>query len=1171
MKPTNRKDSPATCRTPLTAKRLLTGILLALSAGLTAPAQQTVFNDTFGTSSLDQTNIAVGIPGGIPTTSQTSYTVVSAKNALASNIAANHLQIITASTSSGNTEVQAQFTKYPVTLASIGDFVELTYTFTDLAPILQSSEANNQDALFVGIFNSGGVAPQSGTVLANGGFSSSLTSEDTGGTINWVGYSAQMYGSTSGWRLYSRPVQTAQNNMNQGLLYNYTQAGANGGSIVPLSPDLTSGQQYTVQLRVTLSAAGQLTVSNAFYTGTSTAGAQFTNTSWTVTGANVLSTNFDSLAIGYRAADSKIWTNDVNNITVVASLAAQAGPYFFVTSTGSGCGGNTVGLSGSVTTNAYLLYTNGVYNGQSISGTGSAISFGFEANPAVYTVVASNTVTTSTGPMYGSSLVSSGPPSFILEPAAVSCVTNVTANFTVAAAGVSLTYQWYKNSVILTNGAEVSGALSTNLVLAPTQASDVGSYYVVIHDACGDELTSTPVTLTLTPARNLVWAGGNADDNWEFSELNFTLNGTPTTFDNGDLVTFNDSSDNNDVTLTNSVVSTLVTVDSANGYTFNGTGAIAGFSQLVDTGSGTLAIYNNNTYAGGTVISNGATLQLGDASSTANNGSLAGTVTIASGGTLSYDFAGSGNSSVNLNHVLAGNGTVSVNTENGSTIATLLTGVSSNFTGTIDIAANTVLHASDGNAGYALGNGSTVNVPDGAQAWLDRSSTAYNNMFIIGGAGWLGANPQTGALRIFGNTLNGPITLTDNARIGGTINGGTIQGVISGPYQLEVWGTTNSYVLVLGPTNGAPQGYVATLITAGSIQAANSNAISTGPLTLDSGGDLRLYGNNITVSNLSSVDSGNILEIEGPRVRNMHASTNAVLTVGTDGTSTEFDGTFSDGAAGTLGLTKVGAGTLTLTGVNTNSGPVIVSGGSLLLNDPGSFAKAALISARSGATFDVTGRGDQTLTLNSGQTLTGSGTVNGNLTTLAGSTLNPGDTIGTLNISENATLAGVLLLELNRTNTPASNDSLAVTGTLTVGGTLTVTNLGPALHAGDAFHLFATGESGFAAVNLQTNDLANNVVYTWNNTITANGTITVASVRSLVNTNAPKIQVSITGNTLNLGWPTNAGWTLLTNSVGLAATSQWYPYPNSASLTNVSIQTSPAKTNVFFRLVYPYP
>jgi len=1165
-------ENPARSRKPLTAKRVLTCALLALAIQLPSRAQQTVFNDTFGTSSLEQTNIAGGIPGGIPTASQTSYTVASAKNALASNIAANHLQIITASTSSGNTEVQAQFTKYPVTLAAIGDYLELTYTFTDLAPIWQSSENNNQDALFVGIFNSGGVAPQSGTVLANGGLSSSLTTADSGGTVNWVGYSAQMYGSTSGWRLYSRPVQTAQNNLNQGLLYNYPQAGANGGSIVPLSPDLTSGEACTVQLRITLSAAGQLTVSNAFYMGTSTAATQFTNTSWTVTGANVLSTNFDSLAIGYRAADSKIWTNDINNITVVASLAAQAGPYFFVTSSGSGCGGNTVGLSGSVTTNAYLLYTNGVYNGQTVAGAGSAISFGFEANPAVYTVIASNTVTTTTGPMYGNSLVSSGPPSFTLQPVSVSCVTNVTASFKAGAAGVSLTYQWYKNGSILTNGAEVSGALSTNLVIAPTAASDVGSYYVVIHDACGDVLTSAPpVTLTLTPARNLVWAGGNADDNWEFSELNFTLNGTPTTFDNGDLVTFNDTSANNDVTLTNSVVATDVVVNSANGYTFNGAGAVTGFSQLVDLGTGTLAIYNYNTFTGGTVISNGATLQLGDGGSTVNNGSLAGIVTIGSGGTLSYDFAGSGNTTVNLNHTLAGSGVVSVNTENGSTIATLLTGISSNFTGTINIAANTVLHASDGNAGYALGNGSTINVPDGAQVWLDRSATAYNDAINIGGTGWLGANPQTGALRVYGNTLTGPITLTDNARIGGTINGATIQSVISGPYQLEVWGTTNSYVLVLGPTNGAPQGYAATLITAGAIQAANSNAISSGPLTLDSGGDFRLYGNNITVSNLSSVNSGSVLEIDGPRIRNLNASSNAVLTVGTDATSSEFDGTFSDGAAGTLGLTKVGAGTLTLTGVNSNTGPVIVKGGSLLLNDPGSFAKAALISAASDATFDVTGRADQTLTLNSGQKLTGSGTVNGNVSALAGSTINPGDTIGTLTVAGNLTLAGALVLELNRTNSPAANDSLAVTGTFTPGGTLTVTNLGPAFHAGDTFQLFAAGTSGFSSVSLQTTDQVNNAVYTWHNNLAASGSISVASVTSLVNPNPPKIQVSVAGNTLNLGWPTNAGWTLLTNSVGLTATSQWYPFPNSAGLTNVSILLNPAKTNVFFRLVYPYP
>ena len=60
------------------------------------------------------------------------------------------------------------------------------------------------------------------------------------------------------------------------------------------------------------------------------------------------------------------WTNDINAITVVAGLAAQAGPYFTLTSSGTGCGSAAIGLNGSVTTNVYMLYTNGVFNGQAI-------------------------------------------------------------------------------------------------------------------------------------------------------------------------------------------------------------------------------------------------------------------------------------------------------------------------------------------------------------------------------------------------------------------------------------------------------------------------------------------------------------------------------------------------------------------------------------------------------------------------------------------------------------------------------------------------------------------------------------------------------------------------------------------------------------------------------------
>jgi hypothetical protein len=75
----------------------------------------------------------------------------------------------------------------------------------------------------------------------------------------------------------------------------------------------------------------------------------------------------------------------------------------------------------------------------------------------------------------------------------------------------------------------------------------------------------------------------------------------------------------------------------------------------------------------------------------------------------------------------------------------------------------------------------------------------------------------------------------------------------------------------------------------------------------------------------------------------------------------------------------------------------------------------------------------------------------------------------------------------------------------------------------------------------------------------------------LINPNPPFIQVSASGSTLNLGWPTNRGWILQSNSVGLTATSFWFNYPSDGSVgvTNVSITVNPSKTNVFFRMVKP--
>lgn len=181
-----------------------------------------------------------------------------------------------------------------------------------------------------------------------------------------------------------------------------------------------------------------------------------------------------------------------------------------------------------------------------------------------------------------------------------------------------------------------------------------------------------------------------------------------------------------------------------------------------------------------------------------------------------------------------------------------------------------------------------------------------------------------------------------------------------------------------------------------------------------------------------------------------HASTPSVLTVGGNNSSTAFSGVMS----GAGSLTKVGTGTLTLSSGNTYSGDTTVNAGTLALGASGTINNSVNIivgtAPASSAILDATAAG---ITVGSGKTLKGHGTVNGTVTISSGGTLSPGSSIGTLTLGSAPIFGGTLAMEINASD--LSSDKLVLTsGTFTYGGTLALTVTAGTLVGGEVFNLF---------------------------------------------------------------------------------------------------------------------
>ena len=201
--------------------------------------------------------------------------------------------------------------------------------------------------------------------------------------------------------------------------------------------------------------------------------------------------------------------------TLPAGCTAPAVP-----STPSGLNVLCQGLGGTYTTTAVSGATTYVWSLPSgWTGTSTTTSITATAGASSGTVcVSSSNGTCASAPSCFSVTVNT-PPSITTQPVAQSACTGGSVTFSVGATGSTLSYQWRKGTTNLSNGGNISGANSANLVINPVGAGDIAAdYNVVITGTCTPPTTTSNsvaltvgagVSISTQPTSQTVCAGSN--------------------------------------------------------------------------------------------------------------------------------------------------------------------------------------------------------------------------------------------------------------------------------------------------------------------------------------------------------------------------------------------------------------------------------------------------------------------------------------------------------------------------------------------------------------------------------------------------------------------------------------------------------------------------------------